>query len=621
MNKSLRITVLVFLVVSLIFASSILYNRYKIENNNKSVAITLDYNEVVDMATISKKPIDSVLADFKNVGANSAFLEMDTLRNSLDKGKTIVLQNNTYLISKDYDIHFIKKLFANVKGVVISDAGDKIILKYDQNNINGTFIETLPIGFSVNALNNLRKSGYTICVRVPSFDGANETDIDVILSYLKANKINQIVFSGDTIIGYKTMLKYLANKMKENEIYFGRIEFSKQKGDPVIAKFDDTYTIQVHSITAPEMDVLSEVSIIERYTRAVRERGIRLIFVKMFEKVGDKALDTNLSYVSKIKNNIEKAGYTVGTPKKIETMPNMLFAKVWVSIAVGLLFFILINSLFTITHKNNIILLISSMIFSIIFAIGLGITLKLLTLLLAIITPVLAVVLACKCNKNNSPFSAYKKVFYVFLITLYGGIINAALLSTNDYMARNEIFAGIKLAHFLPLVLVAFILGYGLNEGKKSVKDTCDFIKSKTTSLMQEPLLLGYMVVGVIILAVVGVMLLRSGNDGGVGVSPIELRLRAILDQIVYVRPRTKEFLIGYPCLLIGFWYFIKSNKKIVANILLTIGTIGLVSLFNTFCHIHTPIELSVLRAINGLWCGVLVGSAILIIMKKSKVK
>ena len=40
----------------------------------------------------------------------------------------------------------------------------------------------------------------------------------------------------------------------------------------------------------------------------------------------------------------------------------------------------------------------------------------------------------------------------------------------------------------------------------------------------------------------------------------------------------------------------------------LLIATIGQVSLVNTFAHIHTPLFISLLRTVNGLWIGLIIG-------------
>ena len=73
------------------------------------------------------------------------------------------------------------------------------------------------------------------------------------------------------------------------------------------------------------------------------------------------------------------------------------------------------------------------------------------------------------------------------------------------------------------------------------------------------------------------------------------------------VRPRTKEFLIGYPALIAGIAFALRGRRQWAAP-LIVIGSIGLVSALNTFCHIHTPIHLSLMRVFNGAVVGILLG-------------
>ncbi len=58
--------------------------------------------------------------------------------------------------------------------------------------------------------------------------------------------------------------------------------------------------------------------------------------------------------------------------------------------------------------------------------------------------------------------------------------------------------------------------------------------------------------VGIVALVALALFVARSGNDPGVGVSATELKVRSLLDKYLLVRPRTKEFLLGHPALLLG---------------------------------------------------------------------
>jgi ABC-type nitrate/sulfonate/bicarbonate transport system permease component len=97
-------------------------------------------------------------------------------------------------------------------------------------------------------------------------------------------------------------------------------------------------------------------------------------------------------------------------------------------------------------------------------------------------------------------------------------------------------------------------------------------------------------------------------------VSPLELKFRSLLDQVL-VRPRTKEFLVGHPALIVALalWAMARGRAWIVP--LLFVGAIGQESLVNSFCHLHTPIALTLARTWNSLWLGSLIGLAVVLLV------
>ena len=92
--------------------------------------------------------------------------------------------------------------------------------------------------------------------------------------------------------------------------------------------------------------------------------------------------------------------------------------------------------------------------------------------------------------------------------------------------------------------------------------------------------------------------------------SGIELKFRSLLDKVMVVRPRTKEFLFGHPALILGA-AFLFARRRSIGLPLVALGVLGQASLLNTFCHIHTPLALTLLRAFNGLVLGIIIGLAV----------
>ena len=65
--------------------------------------------------------------------------------------------------------------------------------------------------------------------------------------------------------------------------------------------------------------------------------------------------------------------------------------------------------------------------------------------------------------------------------------------------------------------------------------------------------------------------------------------------------------MVGHPALLLGIALLL-ARRRNWGLPLVGLGVLGQVSLVNTFCHIHTPLVVSVMRATNGLILGVLIG-------------
>ncbi|HPK87677.1 MAG TPA: DUF5693 family protein, partial [Atribacterota bacterium] len=72
-------------------------------------------------------------------------------------------------------------------------------------------------------------------------------------------------------------------------------------------------------------------------------------------------------------------------------------------------------------------------------------------------------------------------------------------------------------------------------------------------------------------------------------------------------RPRSKEFLIGYPLLALA----ITMNYMGITYLkylIIIMGSVAPVTVLNTFCHVHTPLCFSLLRTFHGFWLGLLLG-------------
>ena len=102
------------------------------------------------------------------------------------------------------------------------------------------------------------------------------------------------------------------------------------------------------------------------------------------------------------------------------------------------------------------------------------------------------------------------------------------------------------------------------------------------------------------------VMVLRSG-DYMIPVARLEIVVRDWLELHLYARPRTKEMLIAFPMLAL-FLAAADRRTPQLELLLAVLAQVGSVSVVNSFCHIFTPVHVSLIRTLLGAGIGLVIG-------------
>ena len=170
-----------------------------------------------------------------------------------------------------------------------------------------------------------------------------------------------------------------------------------------------------------------------------------------------------------------------------------------------------------------------------------------------------------------------------------------ALYSDPVYLQNITPFKGVKLGLLMPVILVGLYFYCGDRRANS--------IFYVLRRVFRFPLTLATFFVLLIAAAVILMYIFRSGNY--LQLVEFEANIRIILEKIFVIRPRFKEFLIGYPALIFGFWFADRKLKDMVW-FLNALGVIALASVINSFCHFHTPVLVSLYRSFFGLFLGVL---------------
>ncbi len=199
-----------------------------------------------------------------------------------------------------------------------------------------------------------------------------------------------------------------------------------------------------------------------------------------------------------------------------------------------------------------------------------------------------------------------KSFLLIVLINILAGLGIGVLLFQTNFIHRLDMFFGVKAAYVVPLMVAAIYLFPGITDGH--------WWKARWQGENR------YWTLGAMVLLGAGIfiMLVRSGNVTWFPVSVFEMNLRESMETLFGIRPRWKEFFIGHPFLLLGLMGLKMSAKqeRVWPRVCLVIGLIGQISIINTFCHIHTPLHISLLRTLLGVGLGLFNGMLLMMAVR-----
>jgi hypothetical protein len=609
--------------------------RHNLEQQNRTVELVLDYSEVQSLATTTNTPILKLLARLKSAGITGVAISEDILGDLSSLGQISLNQLNSGTESLTV-IRIPDKQLANR----IIRAVNKRIPNLTSTSYHGVthqsqtivvhappgVLKNMGIGLPPEAVNVVKQAGLDVVARLQNHPALTKKSIDVEIDELKKQGIVRLICAGDEVLGFRGLIPYTAKTIKSNSLIYGSIEFAKQKGDTQICKELDARFIRVHSIPYSEMATIAPSTAIERFVRAVKERGIRLCYIRLPEISSLHGTQNNFRFISRISSNIKSAGYKIGTANLMGNMSRPTAFLILIGLATTAGTILLLNSMFTLPSKYNYILLIFGTLLASGCVVAGEIGRKIVALAVALVFPTWGVI------ASIGPYFSAEKFHKLYLlktigiliktsfITLCGAVLIIGLLADRSYMMKVNEFSGIKVAHLLPLLGVIIAMAVGLPMINEPWPNVQKQIKYNARQIANHPLFVWHAAATVLALGILVFAIMRTGNDPRIAVSEFELKFRALLDHLLGVRPRTKEFLIGHPALFIGIALLL-TQKRAWGLPLVALGVLGQVSLLNTFCHIHMPLKLSITRALIGLGLGTIIGMALFQILPGAKAK
>ncbi|WP_461371267.1 DUF5693 family protein [Candidatus Darwinibacter acetoxidans] len=521
MKRVLWTIILVAALAALLVAAQ----RWMVERPNRTVELVYDFVGLQQLSQESGVPLERLLADLKGAEVGTIAIQPESLGERILAGGAIP---------------------EDVRAELPEEVGDL-----------GRFL-TLPLAFHGEQFQLVQEAGLQAAPKL------NTVPWDVEPVWLAAQP-QLLILSGQG-----TMAQ---DQLQGSPAVLALVEFST----PRLEAAEPGRVVRLHGISAREMQVLSDERILNRYVRAVRERNIRVLYVRPFMQA-EGGWQRSLDVLDALGARLEAAGFELGTAEPFAFWQplGLLTALVAAGIWAGAILYgqALFPGLSRLVLGGGILGYLGSVA---LLAVSPLLAKQGLALVAAVVFPCLAL----ECQWGGTHF---RRAHSVLLVSLLGALFVVGTLSGTEFLVKMEEFRGVKLMHVLPIALMFFTV----------VRPVRDWLRREVPVRW----LLAAGGVGL-----VGVLyVLRTGNFG-IPVLEAEVQLREALENLLRVRPRTKELFLGHPAL-----YLALRAQDPKRSWLLPLAVIGQLSLVNTFTHTHTFLWVSLLRTLYGWVFGYALG-------------
>jgi hypothetical protein len=608
----------IFLLLAVIMSGFDLIRRIAVEHGHRTVGIVTEYRDVV---LLSRQTGESVGETWNRV-----------------KDTGIVGVCASELTGKDLAAGFLPVYYGSLatfkpvlrfalslpldRAAILAENSDPMletIIDYLRTRYSGIVTLSMPEGTLIvlpqatdeladagvipdfAALSFAETSRARVVYRPQSSSGVDGEHTAAGMEWLKRHypSISCVLPAGQMVAGYPDLAP-LIRTLKEMKMPVAQAEFVRQIGASELYSGMAPSVIPLHSLVREELISrrMSRAQVIERMIRAVHERSVRLLLLRPYELYGVDKMIPFIDDTRTIGESLESRGYALGWP---ETIP-MRTSSPGSAISVALIFLACAWSYArrfcgygceVSGVEAGIVLLCAA---------ALGLCAWKVPPVSRMLGGFTSAMIAAEATLWA--LDAYEKPVYGLLagllVTVAGGVAIASFYGTTRAMLRLSPFSGVKLTLLLPPVLVA------ANDLKLRIHP------ESPSDILCRPPLWGELVLVGGVLCAAAVLTVRSDNVSFV--PGWEISFRDFLERIMWVRPRTKEFLVGYPCMII---YFVAERRgwlERYREVFRLGASMAFSSAVNSFCHFHTILILSAIRVVNGWMLGIAVGFVTLVI-------
>lgn len=494
-----------------------------------------------------------------------------------------------------------------------------------------------PLGLPRADLRRAAAAGFNVAVRPQNYVGVTEKQIDAIFKRIDESgvKVHAYMPCGKEVIGFPNKINYMGKKMLERNMnlvmleHYTQLRFANIEGMVELSEFNNYNASRAYVIDELEQKKITVGTALHRWAITDEERNIRVNYLRPFflSRDGKDLMTLNLEYVKNIRDNVKDRGYEFGKagvfadnkaeqyapyfPQKLYLLPIAAAILAGVVLYLSLLFNSMSNG------RQAIVWAVLTVCACGLLLVGRGLlTRQLLALASAAVFPVLAMNVIFDIwdkNKNSNTnigliiVHGIWQLALAIVLSLVGAAFLSGILTDSRFLLEIDIYRGVKLTFLLPIVLLGILYVHRYRILEQLTSKLHNPI-SALNKLADTGLTFKHVAVLFVLLFIVFYFVGRSGHTGGVPVPTIELKMRAFLEEVMYARPREKEFMIGHPAFVVAVMAAYRCAPRLWQFALACAAVIGQGSLVQTFCHMRTPVVMSFVRALDGYAVGIIFG-------------
>ncbi len=488
------------------------------------------------------------------------------------------------------------------------------------------YFNTTSLGIPTDEILLARRLGLLVIPRLQNDERFERPQmsaaIDEVLRY--DPKVSTLIFFGlrNQVMGFPDHLEDMAAIFKKHRFNFGSIETydqaTVQKGNDGLAELIPGRTVRVQAIAKTELDKIKVDVAVARYVLGVRERNVRVVYLRPWDhRDGNKSIErTNVDFVEAIASQLKSGGYRLGraTPIPPYHGNNRLIVAV-AALAVPSIFILLLEwfglyrrqwalaayAVTVLAYAGGVVSHHDLLIRSVLALAG---ALLFATAAFAVLAPAFREEPAR--DTGTQLLRCLGWTLAATGVALLGALVVVGLMSAPLAMEEIERFRGVKLVLSLPPLIALLMYTFDPRFG----------VGRRLRELSSSPVLAYQLLAGLVVVAGAAFLVMRSGNDSDISPSQFELTLRHVLTNVLSVRPRFKEFLVGFPCMML-IAALAPVHRRAVGWLLALGAGVGIGDVIDTFSHLHTPLSISLLRIVNGLIIGAIAGSIVVYVYRK----